>query len=272
MRVILILVLFIFISIVPSASYAKGSVSVGDVIPHNLNLLDQKRKSRNFDDLKGKNGLVLVFVRSVDWCPFCQKQVIELNKNAKKFTDQGYTVVTVSYDSVLSMTKFLTKHKPDITMLSDPRSKSIRAFGLLNEGPAKGTRTYGIAHPGVYIIGKDKKVQAKFFKAGYKDRPSITEILDKVKALNPAAKPKRPYVPPMTIEEMGQDPIIPGQDVIDVPDDVLEPVLPSMIPDEGASINPPLAVDSIVEPTIVDVPVLINKGAPINELEIDSVP
>ena len=270
MRVILSLVLFTFILTVPSASYAKGSVQVGDVIPHNLNLLDQKRKSRNFDDLKGKNGIVLVFVRSVDWCPFCQNQVIELNKNAKRFKDQGYPIVTISYDSVLSMNKFLTTHKPDITMLSDPRSKSIRAFGLLNEGPAKGTRTYGIAHPGVYIIGKDKKVQAKFFKESYKDRASITEILNKVKKLNPPAKPKRPYVPPMTIEEMGQDPIIPGQDIIDVPDEVLAPVLPSMIPDE-ALVNTPTAADLPV--STEDIPVLLdNKTAPINEAGIDSIP
>lgn len=219
--------LFMALCLNVSPAFAKGSVNVGNVIPHNLNLEDQSGKTRSFSDIVGKKGVVLVFVRSAEWCPFCQKQLIELDESSKRFEELGYPVVSVSYDTKDALNKFVTKNKPNITMLSDPRSEAIRAFGILNEEVAKGTRSYGIPHPGVYIVGKDKKVQAKFFKDGFKNRPSAREILLKIEALNPNPKPKKPYVPVNNLEGLGQDPIIPGDDVIEVPskieDDILSP-------------------------------------------------
>lgn len=208
--------------LLPVPSFAKGSVKVGDTIPHDLRLENHEGLKRSFVDLRGKKGIVLVFVRSVEWCPFCQKQLLELNKNAKKFNDLGYPVVTISYDTPPSMSKFVTVNRPKITLLSDPRSEVIRAFGILNENSVIGTRSYGISHPGVYIIDKNKKVQAKFFNEGYQERPSVKVLLSKIKKLNP---PPVPYIPPMTIENMGQDPIILGDDVITVPDKIIDPVL-----------------------------------------------
>lgn len=205
--------------ILPVGAYAKGSVKVGDAIPHDLNLKDQTGKMRSFSNLTGKNGLVLVFVRSAEWCPFCQKQLINLSKNNQKFVDAGYNVASVSYDGLPQLEKFTSKNKPKITLLSDPASDSIRAFGILNTASAKGTFSYGIPYPGVYIIDNKKKVQAKFFEADYKDRPSVDSLLKKIKALN------TPPVPPMTIKSMGQDPILPGEEKIETPEKILEPVV-----------------------------------------------
>jgi peroxiredoxin len=215
---ILVISLFIF----PAIGEAKGSIGVGQVIPHDLTLQDSNGAFQNFERLTGKKGMVLVFIRSADWCPFCQKQLIELNERVSDFTKQGYKIVSISYDNVSSLQKFTIKNKPEITLLSDPRSEAIRAFGIMNEAAAKGTRSYGIPYPGVYIIDKNKKVQAKFFREGYKDRPSTNEILAKVKKLNP--KPK--YVaPPMTIKEMGEDPISSEEMFIDTPAKIEGPIL-----------------------------------------------
>lgn len=40
--------------------------AVGDAIP-GFEARDQSGRLRTFDDLKGPNGLMLVFVRSADW-------------------------------------------------------------------------------------------------------------------------------------------------------------------------------------------------------------
>jgi hypothetical protein len=40
--------------------------AVGEAIPR-LEARDQAGRLRTFDDLKGPNGLVIVFVRSADW-------------------------------------------------------------------------------------------------------------------------------------------------------------------------------------------------------------
>nr|QQZ49828.1 redoxin domain-containing protein [Phenylobacterium glaciei] len=43
---------------------------------------DMAGKPVTVRDLSDKNGVVLVFFRSAKWCPYCQKQLIEL-KDAK---------------------------------------------------------------------------------------------------------------------------------------------------------------------------------------------
>ena len=236
---------FLLVTAMPSVLQAKGSVKVGDAIPHDLALKDSAGKMRSFGDLKGSKGLTLVFIRSAEWCPFCQKQLIELNKNAKKFFDAGYPVVSVSYDGLDQLKKFTTKHKPDITMLSDPASSSIRAFGILNEANVKGTMSYGIPYPGVYIVSKDKKVQAKFFKKGYKDRPSVKELLAEIKKLNPPPQPN--YI---SLDNMGTDPILPGEEIIVTPEKITEPVV---LPEE---VTAPEGDASVPAVTKTDVPSL----------------
>ncbi len=227
-RILFIIATIMLITAPLSASFAKGDVNVGDKIPHDLTLQDHTGKTRSFSDLSGKKGLILVFIRSANWCPFCQKQLIELDKKNTEFNKQGYKIVSVSYDGLDDFKKFVTKNKPNITLLSDPKSESIQAFGILNESKAKGTRSYGIPHPGVYIISKDKKVQAKFFEKGFRKRPSAADILAKVKQLNPPPPKPKPSVQYKSLDQMGQDPIDPVLDIIDTPTEDLSPVLPAI--------------------------------------------
>lgn len=236
---IFFLALFVFCFVALNGGgvlYAKDGVKTGQAIPHDLRLLDQNKKPRKFEDLTGAKGIILVFVRSAEWCPFCQKQLINFNDNAKKFEQEGYNIVSVSYDTAAAMQKFITTNKPVFTMLSDPRSESIRAFGIFNEDAAIGTRSYGIANPHVYIISKDKKIQAQFAEKDYKNRPSIDKILAEVKKLNPPPAPKKYVHPYESLNNMGEDPILPGQDVIEVPDLIEEPLLPP--PPEERAVTP----------------------------------
>lgn len=243
---------------------AKGTVSVGQVIPHNLKLEDADGKIQDFSSLTGKKGMVLVFVRSADWCPFCQKQLLELNKSVSDFQKQGYEIVSVSYDQVAALQKFKTMHKPKITMLSDPRSEAIRTFGLLNQDTAKGTRSYGVPYPAVYIINKNKKVQAIFFEEGYKKRPSVPDILKKIEQLNP--KPK--YVPPpMTIEEMGQDPISAEEMFIETPEKINDQILlpdnfsPEDIDFDGVDVEPEMVQPRKIESKIISPDTMPNAAS-----------
>lgn len=241
------LTLFLIITfLMPQMALAKGSVNVGDIIPHSLTLKDQKGKTQSFSNLSGEKGLVLAFVRSVEWCPYCQKQVIELDKNKQKFNDLGYNVATVSYDPIEQMSKFVTTNKPSITLLSDPSSESIRAFGILNENSAKGTMSYGIPYPGVYIIDNNKKVQAKFFEEGYQNRPSARKLLVKIESLN------APVVEPMTMESMGTDPIDPNQAFVEIPQEALLPIIEGNVETAPALMEETEATgvpESIVPPT-----------------------
>lgn len=265
-RILFIIATIMLITTPLSTSLAKGDINVGDKIPHDLTLQDHTGKARSFSDLSGKKGLILVFIRSTNWCPFCQRQLIALDKKNTEFNKQGYEIVSISYDSLNDFNKFVTKNKPSITLLSDPKSESIRAFGILNESKARGTRSYGVPYPGVYIISKDKKVQAKFFEKGYRKRPSADDILAKVKQLNPPPKPK-PSVQYKSLDKMGQDPIDPVLDVIETPTEDLSPVLPALSAEDS-----PIAPKPVIsEETPPQVPEASSSPSIIAPQELDAL-
>ena len=55
---------------------------VGMAAPDIGTRVDQTGKPRALADLMGRNGLVLMFFRSADWCPYCQAQLIDVNGGA----------------------------------------------------------------------------------------------------------------------------------------------------------------------------------------------
>lgn len=175
MRLVFSLVMVLAVMVSGSA-LAQGSVGIGDQIPSDLAATDQNGQAQSFDSLKGQNGITLVFVRSADWCPYCQLQLNDLRDQAPEFEQLGYPIVTVSYDSVEKLSVFSKKSDIPYVMLSDPGSQIIRDFGILNEDNAKGTFAYGVPHPGIYVVGNDKTVRAQFFEEDYKTRPDLEEV------------------------------------------------------------------------------------------------
>jgi peroxiredoxin len=66
-------------------------------------------------------------------------------------------------------------------LLSDPESKTIMAYGLLNKD-AKG-RTEGIPYPGTMVIGRNGVIAAKLFFEGYQRRHNAKEIIEAAKGI-----------------------------------------------------------------------------------------
>ncbi|MEM9878651.1 MAG: redoxin domain-containing protein [Pseudomonadota bacterium] len=132
-------------------------------------------------DLAGPKGTALFFNRSLDWCPFCQKQTEDLIKNSALLTDAGYGIAVVTYDSPAKLKKFAVKQNPSFPLLSDTGSANIIALGLLNEKYKPGSFAYGIPHPMIIVIGTDGAVKAKFAEEGYKVRPVLQDVVRQLK-------------------------------------------------------------------------------------------
>ncbi len=90
--------------------------------------------------------------------------------------EKATQVIAISYDSVKVLASFADKHKITFPLLSDPDSKTISAYGLLNK-EVKGSRIEGIAYPGTILIDKDGVIRAKLFVDGYKERHSTGELI-----------------------------------------------------------------------------------------------
>ena len=156
-------------------------VEEGDKIPHTLETLDQNGEVQSFETIKGEKGAVLVFIRSADWCPFCQRQLLKLQDITDVVTkEHGYNIVSISYDMSAKLKKFSDKHESPFVMLSDPQSDIIKAFGILNDSYEENSRFYGIPHPHVYIVNADGVVEHVLNEEGYKLRPSNEKILEAI--------------------------------------------------------------------------------------------
>jgi len=155
---------------------AKGP-QVGDSVPHPLVALDQMAQQRTFDSLKGERGLILLFNRSVDWCPYCQNQVIEWNAAQARANALGYNVAELSYDEIDKITQFANRHSITLPLLSDPDSEIIRGFDILNETQKPGTFGYGIPYPIIFVINPKQVITHRFSEESYKDRPAVDVVL-----------------------------------------------------------------------------------------------
>jgi peroxiredoxin len=163
------------------AAEEKTGLKVGAKAPA-FTLKDQAGKERSLDEFQKQGKVALVFYRSASWWPFCQKQLVQLQADLKKIEVTGIQVIAVSYDSVEVLANFADRRKITFPLLSDPGSKTIRAYGLLNN-EAKG-RAEGIPYPGTMLIGKDGVIRAKLFVEGYKDRHSTDELIKAAQASN----------------------------------------------------------------------------------------
>jgi len=89
-------------------------------------------------------------------------------------------LAAISYDSVAVLKNFADRKHITYLLLSDPDSKIIRNFGILNETVPANSMAYGIPYPGTYLVDTSGKVVAKFFEDDFKERTPTMEILDRV--------------------------------------------------------------------------------------------
>ncbi|MCQ8185458.1 redoxin domain-containing protein [Parvularcula maris] len=158
---------------------AELGPAVGSTIP----------EAERFEAMMGEEGATIVFVRSVDWCPFCKKQVTELSEVKAEFAEEGQPLIFVSYDAAAKQAAFQKRSEIEGNFIADEGSELIMAFGLLNESHRPGSRAYGIPHPAVIVVDENGVVEAKLYEEdyttnakSYRNRPAVETILEAVKA------------------------------------------------------------------------------------------
>ncbi|MEO0878862.1 MAG: peroxiredoxin family protein [Pseudomonadota bacterium] len=172
-----------------SVATAELGPPIGAVAPHDLSAQTARGGPVTFKALSGENGIALFFVRSVDWCPYCKAQASDISARIEDFENRGFNVAFVSYDSVFKQKKFAQARDFNPVLISDQSLEIINAFGLRNEKHSEGSRFYGIPHPAVFIIDRDRKIVAKLYEQdyavndkSYRNRPAVDIILSAIDA------------------------------------------------------------------------------------------
>ncbi len=100
-----------------------------------------------------------------------------MERRRKDFERQGFQVAALSFDTVETLRHFAERVGIRYPLLSDPESKVIRAFGILNETVPADHPFHGIPNPGAYLIDEEGVVQEKFFEERFRDRFSPGHLL-----------------------------------------------------------------------------------------------
>jgi peroxiredoxin len=177
------LALLLFVSLPARAQQAPQKIDVSRLGPQagqpvpDFRLQDAQGKVWTRDSIMGPKGAMLVFSRSVDWCPYCKTQVIELQSRLGELKAQGLGLVVITYDSPAILADFSRRRGITFPLLSDPGSQTIKAYGILNTTVAAGTSNYGIPFPGTFLIDRAGKVTSRFFEEAYQERNTISTIM-----------------------------------------------------------------------------------------------
>ena len=164
----------------PTETFAMPGLAVGEQAV-DFTLSDASGKDVSLKSLLKTSKVVLVFVRSADWCPFCRKQLQDLQASLPEIEATGAKLIAVSYDSPATNATASTKLGLTFPLLSDTGSKVIDAYGIRNHD-AKG-RAAGVPHPTVFILDQQGVIRVKLMRDGYKVRPESAEIIASVKSI-----------------------------------------------------------------------------------------
>lgn len=96
---------------------------------------------------------------------------------------QGYKVAIVTYDQRRDIARFAKKFNLQFALLSDPKSKIIRAFGILDNTYKKRSYAYGVAHPIIFVIDSNGIIRFRFSESYYVSRPDPSQIIKAIKGV-----------------------------------------------------------------------------------------
>lgn len=159
-----------------SDDFDPGPV-VGSMFP-GVRATYQGRPLKLINEFYGANGTVFVATRSAQWCPYCMKQMIQLQEHKAEFDAAGIGIVAMTYDDPALQQAFVDKWGIEYPILHDIDTLSFRTLGILNEEQRPGERGYGIPHPGMIVIDTSGVVVGKLFLEAYSVRVDARSSLE----------------------------------------------------------------------------------------------
>lgn len=115
-------------------------LKIGDRMP-DFEVQDQNGGTVSSKDLLGRKTIVYFYPK--DNTSGCTAEACNLRDNYEALKAKGYNVVGVSKDSVASHKRFAEKYDLPFTLLSDPSTGMLQAFGAWGEKKMYGKTVLG---------------------------------------------------------------------------------------------------------------------------------
>ena len=167
-----------------------SALVVGDKAPA-FKGRDANGRPVELSQLLKKGPVVLYFYRG-QWCPFCNKQISQLQDSLQTLTAKGAQVVLVTPETVENIGKTVAKthasfpivHDQDFTIMKAyhtaftvdaPTVKKLKGYGLELQ-KANGASTDVLPVPATYVIGRDGRIKLAYFNPDYQQRISVRQV------------------------------------------------------------------------------------------------
>lgn len=189
-RFLICLLAIVFYSSVQAQEAPEG-LFIGSRAP-DFKATDQNSQALRLKDMLKEGKVVLVFYRGY-WCPFCNRELSQLQDSLSLITEKGARVVAVSPESPESLKQTAEKTGVTFSLISDAELKIMKAYEVEFELPENTITRYRNSNidiqkingkngaylpvPAVYIIDKEATVTYRFFNTDYRRRPSVAELL-----------------------------------------------------------------------------------------------
>ncbi|RYY94169.1 MAG: AhpC/TSA family protein [Chitinophagaceae bacterium] len=158
---------------------------------------DQNGNPVSLKDLKKKGPVVLLFYRG-NWCPYCNKQLKNLQDSLQLLTDKKASVVAITQEASGGIQETVKKTGATFPILFDADSKWSKAYAVNFAVDERTARRYKAADidlltvnnqkeqaylpvPAVYIINRDGTIVYRYFDADYRNRLSVRELLEQLR-------------------------------------------------------------------------------------------
>lgn len=127
----------------------------GDRIPE-FQVQDQNGNTVTQKDFEGKR--IVLYFYPKDSTPGCTAEACNLRDNYAALRAAGYEIYGVSKDSIASHGRFIEKNSLPFTLLSDPSTEMLQAFGAWGEKKLYGKVSMGTLRK-TFIIAADGTVE-----------------------------------------------------------------------------------------------------------------
>ncbi|MDP2137235.1 MAG: peroxiredoxin-like family protein, partial [Candidatus Didemnitutus sp.] len=153
-------------------------------------------------DLVEGRSTVLIFYRG-GWCPYCTRQLADLQEVEAGLTDLGYQLIALSPDRPFAVAEAMNKHHYAYRLFSDRGMEAAAAFGLafrMDDETRQAYEGYGfdlapipgepearwLPVPAVFLVDRSGTIRFAHSDANYPQRLTPEELLVAARrALNP---------------------------------------------------------------------------------------
>ena len=189
MKKYLLITVFAFLSI---SAFAQNGLKAGEQAPEFIGKDNSGKVLELKTLLKSHKAVVLFFYRG-QWCPYCNKQIKQLQDSLQLLTGKGAYVVGVTPETSENISKTIDKTHASFSMIQDEGYKIMKAYAvnytvdpvllgkLKNYGidleKNNGNTDHVLPVPATYVINRAGKITYVHFDKDYTKRASVSAIL-----------------------------------------------------------------------------------------------